>query len=300
VNSAIRSETAKGRTVEGMDDQELFNAAMSDEAPATEPVQEQPAPEPAQDDGQPRDEHGRFAAKTDEVVAPLLESGPNPALVGQPKPAEQDAQVPSWRLRELREEREAAAKRAEAAEERANRAEAMARQLQARVEPPKTPDMYAEPEAWQQHLTQQTQNAILQTKLDLSESWARDKFGDEKVDSAIKWAEQNLGMPERMRLAHTRDPSRELVRMYDERQTLSQIGGNLDAYRAKVMDDALNDPAFMQKVADKLRGTVQTPNGQRPAISLPPSLNKATGSQVGHDSAGGSMSDADLYAHAIR
>jgi hypothetical protein len=279
-----------------MDDQELFNAAMSDEAPAPEPVQEQPAPEPAQE-GPARDEHGRFTPKVEQIEARPVEE---PVLVEQPKPVEQDAQVPSWRLRELREEREAAAKRAEAAEERANRAEAMARQLQARVEPPKTPDMYAEPEAWQQHLTQQTQNAILQTKLDLSESWARDKFGDEKVDSAIKWAEQNLGMPERMRLAHTRDPSRELVRMYDERQTLSQIGGNLDAYRAKVMDDALNDPAFMQKVADKLRGTVQTPNGQRPAISLPPSLNKATGSQVGHDSAGGSMSDADLYAHAIR
>jgi hypothetical protein len=299
VNSAIRSETAKGRNVTGMDDQELFNAAMSDEAPATEPVQEQPAPEPAQDDGQPRDEHGRFAAKTDEVVAPLLESGPNPALVGQPKPAEQDAQVPSWRLRELREEREAAAKRAEAAEERANRAEAMARQLQARVEPPKTPDMYAEPEAWQQHLTQQNQNAILQAKLELSEDWARDKYGDEKVDTAIKWAE-TLSHAERMRILHSRNPTREVVRQYDERQTLSQIGGDLSAYKARVMDEALNDPAFMQKVADKLRGTVQTPNGQRPAISLPPSLNKATGSQVGHDSAGGSMSDADLYAHAIR
>jgi hypothetical protein len=292
VNSAIRSETAKGRNVEGMDDQELMAAALSDEAPTPEPVQEQPAPEPAQE-GQPRDESGRFAPKAVEVEAQPVEQPE------QPKPVEQDAQVPSWRLRELREEREVAARRAGEAEERAQRLEAQLRQMQARIEPPKTPDMYAEPEAWQQHLTQQTQSAILQAKLDLSEDWARDKYGDEKVDTAIKWAEQALSMPERQRLAQNRNPSRELVKMYDERQALTQIGGDLTAYRNKVMDEALNDPTFMQKVADKLRGTVQTTNG-RPAISLPPSLNKATGSNVGHDEAGGSMKDADLYAHAIR
>jgi hypothetical protein len=215
----------------------------------------------------------------------------------QPKP-DAEAQVPSWRLRELREEREAAARRAGDAEERAQRLEAQLRQMQARVEPPKTPDMYAEPEAWQQHLTQQTQSAILQAKLDLSEDWARDKYGDEKVDTAIKWAEQNLGMPERMRLAQDRNPSRALVKMYDERQALTQIGGDINAYRNKVMEDALNDPAFMQKVADKLRGAPAS-NGQRPVVQIPPSLNKATGSSVGHDT-GGSMNDADLYAHALR
>jgi hypothetical protein len=278
-----------------MDDQELFKAAMSDEAP--EPVQEQPAPEPAQDDGQPRDENGRFAPKAQEVEAQPVEQ---PAQVEQPKPVEQEAQVPSWRLRELREEREAAAKRAQEAEERAVRLEAQMRQLQARAEPPKpAPDMYAEPEAWQQHLTQQTQSAILQAKLDLSEDWARDKFGDEKVDTAIKWAEQNLSMPERMRLAQSRNPSRELVKMYDERQALTQIGGDLNAYKARLRAELLEDPTFMQEVGAKLRGTVQTPNGQRPVVQLPPSLNKATGSNVGHD-AGGSMSDADLYAHATR
>jgi hypothetical protein len=237
VNSAIRSETAKGRNVEGMDDQELMAAALSDEAPATEPVQEQPAPEPAQE-GQPRDESGRFAPKAVEVEAQPVEQ---PAAE-QPKP-EQEPAIPPWRARELRE-------------------------------------------------------AILQAKLELSEDWARDKYGDEKVDTAIKWAE-TLSHAERMRILHSRNPTREVVRQFDERQTLSQIGGDLSAYKAKVMDEALNDPAFMQKVADKLRGTVQTTNG-RPAISLPPSLNKATGSNVGHDAAGGSMNDADLYAHAIR
>jgi hypothetical protein len=277
-----------------MDDQELFNAAMSDEAPAPEPVQEQPAPEPAQD-GPPRDEHGRFAPKAEQVEA---QPGEQPAAE-QPRP-DAEAQVPSWRLRELREEREAAARRAQEAEERAVRLEAQMRQLQAAQQPQKPPpDMYAEPEAWQQHLQQQQSNQLMQVKLDLSEDWARDKFGDEKVDTAIKWAEQALSMPERMRLAHTRNPTRELVKMYDERQALTQIGGDLNAYRAKVMDEALNDPTFMQRVADKLRGTVQTPNGQRPVVQLPPSLNKATGSNVGHD-AGGSMSDADLYAHATR
>jgi hypothetical protein len=278
--------------VEGMDDQELMAAAMSDEAPATEPVQEQPAPEPAQE-GQPRDESGRFAPKAVEVEAQPVEQ---PAAE-QPKP-EQEPAIPPWRARELREARDAETRRASEAEERAQRLEAQLRHIQAQQPQKPPPDMYAEPEAWERHLTQQNQNAILQAKLELSEDWARDKYGDEKVDTAIKWAE-TLSHAERMRILHSRNPTREVVRQFDERQTLSQIGGDLSAYKAKVMDEALNDPAFMQKVADKLRGTVQTTNG-RPAISLPPSLNKATGSNVGHDAAGGSMNDADLYAHAIR
>jgi hypothetical protein len=299
VNSAIRSDTAKGRNVDGMDDQELMNAAMSD-APVEKPeqVQEQAAPEPVAD-GPVRDEQGRFASAKAEVEA----APPQLPVAGQvepPKPVEQDAQVPSWRLRELREARETAERDRDTERQARARVEAQLQALMAQQQPKQAPDMYADPDGYQQHQQQTVQSAVDQVRFQISEDMARDKFGDEKVNAALEWAKQNLGPAETVRIQRARNPYREMVSLYDERQTLSQIGGDLTAYRAKVMDEALNDPAFMQKVADKLRGNVQTTNGQRPAISLPPSLNKATGSQVGHDSAGGSMNDADLYAHATR
>ena len=92
-----------------MDDKELFNAAMNDESVQddateqhTEQAEAEQVAEQASDDGQQRDrdEHGRFVAQQK-----------------QPDAAKQDeAHVPSWRLREEREQREAAQTRAAAAE----------------------------------------------------------------------------------------------------------------------------------------------------------------------------------------
>src|SRR5687767_7232752 len=85
-----------------MDDKELFNAATSDEVATVET----PADTPETVD-QPRDEHGRFAPKASEPEAEQVTPQPEPAA--QPEP--QEAQVPSWRLREEREAREAAESR---------------------------------------------------------------------------------------------------------------------------------------------------------------------------------------------
>jgi hypothetical protein len=89
-----------------MDDKELFSAAMADEAPAVVET-----PEPAEvateaDTGQPRDEHGRFAPKTEAPQADAAPTQQQPTVAETPKDDEA-GNVPSWRLRELREERDA-------------------------------------------------------------------------------------------------------------------------------------------------------------------------------------------------
>src|SRR5690242_14519038 len=90
---------------EELNDQALFEAAVSEPVQA-ETVEAEP---PKQE--QPRDESGRFAAK---------ETQPEPAQQEQPEaPVEtekQAAQVPSWRLAEVAQERRDAIARAEAAE----------------------------------------------------------------------------------------------------------------------------------------------------------------------------------------
>src|SRR4249920_2669342 len=82
-----------------IDDKELFSSATADEpisdvadTPADAPTTEAP-----QQDGRARDEHGRFAPKQAEPQ----QQEPQAAT-----PAEEAANVPSWRLREVREEAE--------------------------------------------------------------------------------------------------------------------------------------------------------------------------------------------------
>ncbi len=292
-----------------MDDAALYAAALSDEKPAaaeqpSERQEEAKAPSVEQEQERHRDEHGRFAPRE---KAPEQQAHPEQQQAKpdgqQPLDPDQSAQVPSWRLRELREEREAAIRRATEAEESAQRLEAEHRQFQARQQqeqqkPP--PDMLADPDGWQQPQASQQQVALDQMRFGFSEDWARDKYGDAKIEAVKKWVDAEVRDPATRHQIYTaRSPYREMVKLYDERQTLSQIGGDLGAYKTKLLDDALNDPAFLQRVADKLRGDQGQPtNGQRPVVQLPPSLSRAPAANVPRDSTAGDMSDAALYAHA--
>src|SRR6185437_9466947 len=84
--------------LEGISDQELFDDANSDEA--TETVVEAPAAEPEQQE-QPRDEQGKFAAKVaDEPEKPVVAEAAEKHVVDDNAP-----QVPSWRVREINEEK---------------------------------------------------------------------------------------------------------------------------------------------------------------------------------------------------
>jgi hypothetical protein len=267
-------------------DKEIFAGVLGND-PIEEPVRET-APEP-RDDG--RDDKGRFAPKVEaKEPEPKVEQVQQSAVTEKP---DTDAQVPSWRLREIREERETIAKQLERERQARVRLEREMQQFRSQQQQTPPPDIFQDPNAWQQHNQNQFQSQVEKVKFDLSEDWARDKYGDQKVDAALQWVGQNIGPAEQMRISSGRNPYRELVKLYDERQTLSQIGGDLNAYRSKVMDEALNDPAFLQKVADKLRGT--QPAGNRPPINLPPSLNRTTGAGNQNDG----LSDDDMSERSL-
>lgn len=292
-----------------MDDAELMRSAMTDEQPAAEPErrQDEAQAEPAGDQERPRDEHGRFAPRE---KAPE-QAAQQPQAEGQqaipPPPSDDQAFVPSWRVREIREELE---RKAADAERVANeRYQAQVRQFiaeqQARQQPAKPPDMLADPDAWQQHLIQEQQGALGAMRMEFSEMMARaTPEGSAKVDTALKWlrTEGHLDPSVQHRINASRHPFQDLLKLYDQSQTLSQIGGDLGAYKTRLLDEALNDPAFLQRVAEKLRadqGNGSAPaNGQRPVVNLPPSLSKIAAARVPQDAAG-DLSDASLMAYAL-
>jgi hypothetical protein len=284
-------------------DKELFEGSVSAEQP--EPVAETPAVQATDEQaGQPRDENGRFAAK---VETPPAEQAQASQQVEQPKTPEQDAQVPSWRLREIREEMEKRVRDRETELERERqqrlRYEAQLRQLQQAQ--PQTPpvDMFADPDKWQELQRQQLAGMANNLRFETSEMFARQTLGDQKVDEAMKWLETNPDPGVQARITNSRHPYGELLKAYEERKVLQEIGNDVTAYRAKLEEQLLNDPAFLQKVGDKIRSQSAQPqqNGQRPATvtQLPPSLARApAGGSHTADMSEADMSDAALFRYA--
>ena len=280
-----------------MDDKELYDNAVSDKPPEAEP--DKPTEEATGE--QPRNEKGQFAQKDEkpeaQVVQPQVEK---PVETPPEKP--EDAQVPSWRLREVREDAERRQKELSQQFENERsarlRTEAQIQQLMAQQQPAKAPNIFEEPDNWQAHLTQSFQGQIQGVRFQTSEMIARSVIGDQKVNEAIKWLEGNLDPATQARISNSQHPYAEMVKVYDERKTLTEIGGDLAAYKQKLLDEALNDPEFMKKVGDKLRQPNQP--GSKNIVQVPPSLSRAgsTGTHTGSVDLG-DMSDASLYKHAI-
>jgi hypothetical protein len=289
-------------------DSELFQGALADE-----PVTEQSAPEPQAEPEQPRDEHGRFAPKpkVEEAQAP-------PAEVAQQAPTEppqpDDAQVPSWRLREIREARDAAVQKAE---EAARERYALQQQLQqmqnelaaVRKPKPEPVDFFQNPdEAIAQRLSpldERFQQLEQSLKLRTSRVQAIAVHGAKQVqemEAAVAKAMQS-NHPEMPLLAAqmraSDDPAEVGMQWHTRNKLLQETGGDLTAYRQKILDEAMKSPEFQAKVIEAARGQAAQPNGRPPPISLPPSLNKTPGSGASQPpDADNDMSDAALFKYA--
>jgi hypothetical protein len=107
---------------QGPSDDELFNEAISDETPDT-PVVTEEAEQPASD------ESGRFAKKEEPEAAEVVAETP----AEKPVVDDNASQVPSWRVREINEEKRAAL--AELETLRAERAQWQQRQQQPQAGP---------------------------------------------------------------------------------------------------------------------------------------------------------------------
>lgn len=138
-------------------------------APVAEPVIE-PTPEaPA------RGDDGKFVSRApapDPVVAPVIAPEPAPASQGVPP-----GYVPVSVVQGIRDEFKAF---------KAQQAPKPA------PEPVAIPDAYADPDGYAAFHQQQTHQATLNIKLDLSEDMARSRHGEDLVDSAKEWALQKM------------------------------------------------------------------------------------------------------------
>lgn len=260
-----------------MDDKELFESATTDEPIAVAETPVEPAAEPQ---GQLRDERGRFASQAEPEPQPEPEPEP------QAQPVKDEAHVPSWRLREMREEREALQRQFE--QER-NQWQRQFAELQARLpqpERPKAPDVFEDPNGFLNHGVSQAVDPIKSEIGQLREFYSRKEaireHGAEKVTAAYNAIAQGLQNrdPEAsavyQRAMQSMDPFGEIVNWHQQKTVFSQIGNDPNAWFERTLEERLKDQKFAGNMMQKIQQTTrQVPQGQS-QVQLPPSLNRAT------------------------
>jgi hypothetical protein len=257
----------------GVSDQELFDQANMDEAPAEEAVVESPV----EQEGQPRDEHGRFAGKTEE---PEVTETVKPETVDDNAP-----QVPSWRVREINEEKRAAqaerdalrAERDRLAQERDD----FQRRFQASQKPAEPvkvekPDPLLDPEGYEKYLETKFEEKLLNNHRESSLAQAHRTYKSE-FEEAYAAAQKAVDPALRARMQQSRDPGETLMEWHREQKVRAEVGNDPNAFFEKRFEAYLADPANQAKVLERIRGGVQPgATRQAPATSLPPSLTRAT------------------------
>jgi hypothetical protein len=305
---------AEQETTVTLDDTGMLSDIMSD---APEAASETEVVEQLQEEGRPRDEQGRFVSKPqDTEVAPIQQQAPETAVT---PPDDNAAQVPSWRLREVNEQRTAAERRAEEASRQSYAFQQQLADMQRQLAEFKAPkaqpvDFFENPEgALAQRvepIQQGFERQISDLKLNMSRELAVIKFNEQAVSEMEKAVAEAMARndPDMQTLAaqmrNAQFPALKAMEWHQQAKLRSEVGNDLSAYKAKLKAELLEDPEFRAAAVAKATGQAQqaaAQPGTRPNIQLPPSLNKATGAGLNNSdpTEESDMSDRGLFRHAM-
>ena len=251
---------------EGLNDEGVLDGVFDRETPQETVADTTESTEAAR----ARDERGRFAAKTE--AEPQAQALTEPAPVEQPQAPDPNAnrQVPLSELMAERKKRQEIERLHMEAEARAKAYEQMQHrqpqqpQYQPQPQAEEPPDFYTNPEGALQFHLQRQQHAYENMMLNQSEVMARDKFGDEIVDTALK-AAQAAGVAASFKSQP--HPWGELVKWHKRQQTLQVVGDDPDAYRTKIEAE----------VRAKVLAELKAGGAGAAATKFPGSLATATG-----------------------
>lgn len=232
----------------------------------------------------------------------------------KPADAPEDREaIPAWVLREQKE-------RARQAEQ--DNADLRARLAALERQPPQAPkpapDLFENPSAFVQHeldprlqkMHEEIREQVLaETREENSRFFAMQQFGAETVHAARMALEQGIraGDPHVKLVLDTarasRDPYGVITRWHRDRAALEAMGGDPEAYRKKVLEEALNDPEYRKRAleAERTQARGSGNNGVfRPAQPrTPTSPSLANFGSGGGDEAQTEPSDDQLFRQAV-
>lgn len=269
-------------TEQQFDDQELFNDAEATEAPDT-PVAAAAEPEQT------------------EQPEPVVAEATTETAAEKPVVDDNAPLVPSWRLREINEEKRRATEEAE----RLKAELAQLRQAQPRQqEQPKPaekvakPDPLIDPDGYEKYLEAKVEEKLLNNQRESSLLAAHGKYKNE-FEEAYAAAQKAVDPALKARMQVSRDPGETLIQWHREQKTRQEIGGDLNAYKQRLRDEALKDPEFRKAAMAAWQAEAQPLTNGRPNVALPPSINGVSRSNAALSSTiGNDLSDDGLWEHA--
>lgn len=262
---------------EELNEAELFNQAVSDDRVETTetPITETERPE---------------TTETETVAA--TETPPERAAVDDNAPL-----VPSWRLREINEEKRSLAEKLANLE--AERAQWQRTQQQAKPEAakPQAPDPLLDPDGYKVAVKEEIRQEILNERREESLQAAAEA-DPENFKAAYALAQQRVDPALKARMQESRNPGKTLLTWYREQKIMQEVGNDPNAWLESKLAERLKDPAFLAKAVEaaqnSARQTPQQTNG-RSRVELPPSLSSASRSNAAARTDNTDVSDAELF-----
>ncbi|MBS0251602.1 MAG: hypothetical protein JSR78_11135, partial [Proteobacteria bacterium] len=209
------------------------------------------------------------------------------------------AHVPSWRVREINEEKRRFAEENERMKAELAELRRVSQQQQpAKVEQPKAdrPDPLLDPEGYEKYLERRVEERLLGNAREESLLRARDT-NPQEFDEAYAAATKAVDAALKARMQASRDPGKTLLEWHRENKQRAEIGNDLNAYRQRLLDSALKDPEFRKKAMDAWRDGAQSSQPEsRSKVELPPSISGASRARaVARSSDNDDISDQVLF-----
>jgi hypothetical protein len=267
---------------EELDEQSLFNQTVGDEPAETPEV-------PAAEIEQPEKPEGEVVAEAE-----------TPA--GKPVVDDNAPLVPSWRLREINEEKRTLADRLAALEAEKATWQTTKPATDA-PKPEKTkPDPLLDPEGYEKSIEEKIEARLINSHREMDLRLTR-SANTEVFDKAYAESQRlkAAGDPDFLELSQkmhsTNAPGKVLLDWYQQRSVKQEIGGDLNAYKARLREEALKDPEFRKAAIEAWRTDAQTqPSNGRPRVELPPSLSGSSRANAVLKSDNEEVSDHELFA----
>ena len=263
----------------------------------------------------------------DSAVEPPL-SEPEPAAKPEPEPPKADAaaesetpadkerppvddnapQVPSWRLREINEEKRAAqaerdALKAENARLAFERQEFQRRMAALENPPPKAdePDPLMDPKGYREHMERRFEERLVSERREMSLQMARRTYKeefDQAYTTAQEFLKQGADPALLIRMNQSADPGETLIQWFRDIKVRAEVGNDPAAYKKKVLAESLKDPEFRKAAMDAWRNEAQENLGKgRPVLA--PSMNGVSRQSAALRASQEDLSDDSLFDSTV-
>lgn len=287
--------------------------------------EKEPKPEPAEPEAKERardPETGRYTkaqpAEASEGAADVVAEEQKVSPDHHERKPEEEEILPSWRAREINEERRQAQAELERMRVEHARLQAWAAQQQRAAQPaqePAPPDPVLDPAAYskwvqdglrREFMAQQTHDR-LNMNLELAELRYGERF-QKAFEALVIEGQRGNNQLVRQLVADPNRAGANIMRWYSQAEMEREVGPDFSAYKQKtreqLREELLNDPEHLAAAEQRLRDRAMGVNSGQPSkpntvVRMPPSLSKATGSADAPATATDGSEDA-LFAYAIQ